>query len=71
VAAIAYIVAQDNGNNIGVFNGAHTVDKNTGNRSYATTGYLVPNLNLPNLLVLTGAMVGGCFIYIEPQVIIL
>jgi hypothetical protein len=64
---ISHITIQDNGNNIGVFNGAHSVDDNTGNRSSATSGYLVPNLNRPNLLVLTGAMVGVHLMHLGRQ----
>ncbi|RDB24290.1 hypothetical protein Hypma_008798 [Hypsizygus marmoreus] len=47
----------ENGNNIGVFNSQHSVDVATGNRSYAATGYFVPNQGQTNLLVLTGSRV--------------
>ena len=45
------------GDNIGVSNSQHAVDRNTGNRSYATTGYYVPNKDRTNLLVLSNATV--------------
>ncbi|KAJ7727854.1 alcohol oxidase [Mycena maculata] len=47
----------ENGTNIGVSNSQHSVNDLTGNRSYATTGYLLQNQGLRNLLVLKQAMV--------------
>lgn len=47
----------EGGNNIGVFNSQHSVDIATGNRSYAATGYFIPNQGRQNLLVLTGAKI--------------
>ncbi|KAJ4470855.1 alcohol oxidase, partial [Lentinula aciculospora] len=47
----------DNGNNIGIFNGAHSVDPETGNRSYATTAYLPTLQQNPNIVLLLKAMV--------------
>ncbi|RDB27735.1 L-sorbose 1-dehydrogenase [Hypsizygus marmoreus] len=45
----------DGGNATGITLTARTVNLETGNRTYATNGYIEPVLNRQNLLVLTGA----------------
>ncbi|KAJ3915490.1 alcohol oxidase, partial [Lentinula edodes] len=47
----------DNGDNIGISNGAHSVDPQTGNRSYATTAYKLTLERNPNIVLLLNAMV--------------
>ncbi|KFY28000.1 hypothetical protein V493_03134 [Pseudogymnoascus sp. VKM F-4281 (FW-2241)] len=50
-----------NGDHMGVHHSLSTIDRSngdlTGTRSYATTGYLLPNAHRPNLKVLTEALV--------------
>lgn len=47
----------EGGDATGLFNCQRSVDDATGARSYALTGYFLPAMSRPNLLVLTGAEV--------------